>query len=244
MTTQDTRHDELLPDYPQDRAARYRAAGLWGDLTLAEELHAIALEYPDRPAVISEEGRLSFAELDERTDRIAYGLGLLGLEPGERVVFQVNNRLPSVLAWYAVLKAGLVPVATLAAHRLHEIGDISARTQAAAHLVEAGNPGFDLVAFAREHAEGSSVRQVLVIGGGFEELGEGIDLGVARRQVEQIQAGLDPDGLAVFQLSGGTTGVPKLIPRRHAEYWYNAQAYARTLLGTGKPGGASDSDHP
>ena len=34
--------------------------------------------------------------------------------------------------------------------------------------------------------------------------------------------------MAVFQLSGGTTGVPKVIPRRHAEYWYNAAEYARS----------------
>ena len=44
-----------------------------------------------------------------------------------------------------------------------------------------------------------------------------------------MQAGLDPDSVAVFQLSGGTTGVPKVIPRRHAEYWYNARAYAARL---------------
>jgi 2,3-dihydroxybenzoate-AMP ligase len=44
-----------------------------------------------------------------------------------------------------------------------------------------------------------------------------------------VQAGLDPDDVAVFQLSGGTTGVPKVIGRRHAEYWYNARAYASRL---------------
>ena len=46
--------------------------------------------------------------------------------------------------------------------------------------------------------------------------------------MDDVQAGLDPDDVAVLQLSGGTTGVPKVIPRRHAEYWYNAAAYART----------------
>jgi 2,3-dihydroxybenzoate-AMP ligase len=40
---------------------------------------------------------------------------------------------------------------------------------------------------------------------------------------------IDPDDVAVFQLSGGTTGVPKVIPRQHAEYWYNARAWARHL---------------
>ena len=38
--------------------------------------------------------------------------------------------------------------------------------------------------------------------------------------------GADPDAIAVIQLSGGTTALPKLIPRRHAEYWYNALATA------------------
>jgi 2,3-dihydroxybenzoate-AMP ligase len=44
--------------------------------------------------------------------------------------------------------------------------------------------------------------------------------------VQTIQADLDPTDVAVFQLSGGTTDVPKVIPRRHAEYWYNSHAYA------------------
>ena len=58
------------------------------------------------------------------------------------------------------------------------------------------------------------------------------------RPVEEIQAGIDPDDVAVFQLSGGTTGVPKVIPRLHAEYWYNAAAYARSL-GLGRRTAAS-----
>src|SRR5262249_16869226 len=36
----------------------------------------------------------------------------------------------------------------------------------------------------------------------------------------------DPDTVAVLQLSGGTSGTPKAIPRLHAEYWYNAKITA------------------
>ena len=43
------------------------------------------------------------------------------MRPGERVLLQVNNDLPAVLAWYGMLKAGLVPVATLVQHRTHEL---------------------------------------------------------------------------------------------------------------------------
>src|SRR5262249_61625603 len=62
----------------------------------------------------------------------------------------------------------------------------------------------------------------------IESLGTGADPQAARMIVEEIQRGIDPDDVAVFQLSGGTTGVPKVIPRLHAEYWYNAAAYARS----------------
>jgi len=227
-----------LPGYPPAAVRRYREAGLWADRTIAQEFHAIARRYPGREAVVSREGRMTFAGLDRRTDQIAAGLLALGLEPGDPILFQVTNRLHSIVAWYGVLKAGLIPVATLAAHRRHEISQVSARTGAVAHLVEADAPGFDLVAFAREHQAGSpAIRQVLTAGAGaagpgltrLEDLGRDADPAAARQAVEAVQAGLDPDDVAVFQLSGGTTGVPKVIGRRHAEYWYNARAYASRL---------------
>jgi len=227
--------DERLVGYPADFASRYRDAGLWGTRTIAEEFHEIALAHPDRLAVVDLTGRVTFRELDERSDALATGLAGLGLAPGDPVLFQVTNRLEAVVAWYAVLKAGLVPVATLAAHRGHEIGEISRRVGAVAHLVEAGTRGFDLVDFAvgqqRDHP---TLRHVLVIGAAdgrgteLSTLGTGIAASTARSTVEEIQHAIDPDDVAVFQLSGGTTGVPKAIPRRHAEYWYNAAEYARS----------------
>lgn len=223
----------LVP-YPEADARRYRDAGLWGTATIATEFHRVALAHPDRDAVVTTTARITFRELDLRTDLVAAGLAASGLRPGDPVLFQVTNRLESVVAWYGVLKAGLVPVATLAAHRGHEIGAISRRVGAVAHLVEAGVRGVDLVAFAEEQQRGHpTLRHVLVIGDdprgeALDALGLEFDPAAARTLVEGIQAGIDPDDVAVYQLSGGTTGVPKVIPRLHAEYWYNAAAYARS----------------
>ena len=227
--------DKVVP-YPDELVRQYRLAGLWGTRTIADEFHAAAAAHPDQDAVVALDGRLTFRELDERSDQLAAGLAGLGLVPGDPVLFQVTNRLGAVLAWYGVLKAGLVPVATLAAHRGHEIGGISRRVGAVAHLVEAGTGNFDLVGFAAEQQrDHPTLRHLLVLGGedgaagtAVESLGAGIDPAVARQLVEQIQRGIDPDEVAVFQLSGGTTGVPKVIPRLHAEYWYNAAAYAHS----------------
>ncbi|MHA6782154.1 (2,3-dihydroxybenzoyl)adenylate synthase [Pseudonocardia saturnea] len=222
------RNDDRIVGYPEEFVRRYRDAGLWGTRTIAEELHEVALAHPERPAVVALDGRTTFRELDERTDALATGLVGLGLAPGDPVLFQVTNRLGSVVAWYGVLKAGLVPVCTLAAHRGHEIGEISRRVGAVAHLVEAGTRGFDLVGFAVEQQRGHpTLRHVLVLDE-LGSLGSGTDPATARAVVGEIQRAIDPDDVAVFQLSGGTTGAPKAIPRRHAEYWYNAAEYARS----------------
>jgi len=189
-----SRWRDRLMRYPDDLVRRYRRSGLWGTRTIADELRAVATAHPQREAVVALDGRMTYRELDESTDVLAAGLAGLGLVPGDPVLFQVTNRLGAIVAWYGVLKAGLVPVCTLAAHRGHEIGEISRRTGAVAHLVEAGTRGFDLVGFAAEQRrDHPTLRHVLVLGP-----------------------------------SGGTTGVPKVIPRLHAEYWYNAAAYARS----------------
>jgi 2,3-dihydroxybenzoate-AMP ligase len=233
------RWGDRLPPFPEDATRRYQAAGKWENLTIAEQLHATAQRLPDREAVVALDGQVSYAKLDAQTDRIAVGLHEMGLSPGDPVLFQVNNRLSSILAWYGVLKAGLVPVATLAQHRRHEIDQISRRTEAAAHLVDATPGGkFDFLAFAVQYAAGhGSLRHVLSIGGAqprsgttrLEDLGADVEPESAREVVQAIQDDLDPTDVAVFQLSGGTTDIPKVIPRRHAEYWYNSHAYALGL---------------
>ncbi|MEQ3551734.1 AMP-binding protein [Pseudonocardia nematodicida] len=226
-----TRWGDALVRYPAGRAHAYRAAGLWGTATIADELHRVARAHPDRDAVVVVDGRATYRELDQRTDALAAGLAGLGLRPGDPVLFQVSNTLAAVVAWYGVLKAGLVPVATLAAHRGHEVSAISRQVGAVAHLVETGGK-FDLVGFAVDQArDHPTLRHVLVVGDdprgvGLDALAAGADPPRARERVAVIQAGIDPDDVAVFQLSGGTTGVPKVIPRLHAEYWYNAAAYA------------------
>nr|WP_218680668.1 AMP-binding protein [Rhodococcus qingshengii] len=229
----------LVP-FPEERAHCYLDSGAWSSDPTGRRLHQVANQFPDRPAVIAAEGQMSFAELDRRTDQIAAALIRLGLRRLDPVIFQLNNRLETVLAWYGCIKAGLVPVATLAAHRMHEIGHISRKVGAVGHIVEAGLPSFDLVEFAREHAAGHpTMRHIITVGDvesndrddvtRLEDLGLDIDPHTAHAVVEQIAIQTDPSDVAAFQLSGGTTGVPKVIPRIHAEYWNNALLYADSL---------------
>jgi 2,3-dihydroxybenzoate-AMP ligase len=234
--------DSRLLRYPAELSDRYASQGMWSDIPTAERFHRVASKYPKRPAVIAPDGQMSYEELDIRTDQIAAGLHNLGLTAGEPVLFQLENALSSILAWYATLKAGLIPVATLAAHRQHEIGTISTRVGAVAHIVNSTSTKFDFVDFASTHATSSpTMRLVLTTGRSapasdpvvsLDALGAEIDPASARQTVKRIQSGIAPEDIAVFQLSGGTTGTPKVIPRIHAEYWNNALFYSQRLART------------
>jgi 2,3-dihydroxybenzoate-AMP ligase len=227
--------DGRLTSFPSVFVDRYRAAGLWGTLPIGAEFHETAAKQAFRPAVVAAEGSLTYAELDGRTDRLALGLAELGLFPGDRVIVQLTNKIHAIVIWYALLKAGLIPVCTLAAHRGYEIGSISRKVGAVAHVVESSPSGFDHVAFAsQQQADHPTMRHVLTAaapasapGIPIERLINEAHPGLARERVAAIQAAISPDEIACFQLSGGTTGVPKVIPRLHAEYWYNARSFAQ-----------------
>lgn len=208
------------------------------ELTIAQEFRRTAVAFADSVALVTPAEELTYAELDARSDRVAVGLRELGLAPGDRVLMQFTNTGWAVVTWYGLLKAGLVPVATLAQHREHELFEIARQCRPAGHLIEAEFAGQDLVALARATAGVvDSLRVLLTVGCSsppagavaVESLGASASDAGARAAVDEIQAGIGPDALACLQLSGGTTSVPKLIPRRQAEYWLNARLYAEGM---------------
>ncbi|MYW90763.1 AMP-binding protein [Amycolatopsis rubida] len=223
------RHDAAL-------AATYIEAGAWTERTLIQRFRDVARRHPDRSAVIGPDMSFTYAELDVRSDQVATAVLEAGLRPGDAVLLQVDNSAEGVLGFYALLKAGAVPVATLAAHRAHELRHIGGIVGARGHLIDTGVSNGALAALSHEASSYiPALEHRFCVSGeapGFlriAELGLSIPAGVARTSVDEVQSRIDPRSVAVFQLSGGTTGTPKVIPRLHAEYWNNGVALARTL---------------
>src|SRR5262249_4662011 len=135
---------------PQPDLERYAAAGLYADETMGEAFTSIANRFPDRVAVSDGTRALTFRELDAWTDRVAAGLLAIGLKPLDRAVFQLANGIELVVCVLACLKAGVIPIATLTAHRRAEIGYLARHSGARAHFICSDDPKFDFVAFARE----------------------------------------------------------------------------------------------
>lgn len=225
-----------ITGFPSDLVQHYREVGHWGDRTIAEQFRETARNWPNRDAVATSDTSITYRDLDQWSDRVAYGLSECGIPGGSPVLLQLTNRLETIVIWYGLLKAGLIPVCTLAVHRGHEIGQISRQVGAVGHVVDANYTSIDLVQFGQDLADDHpTLRTLIAIGTGpevtgalrFEDLGRDTNPTTARAHVEAVQSGISPTDVAVLQLSGGTTGVPKVIPRLHAEYWYNARSYAQ-----------------
>ncbi|GAA2266764.1 bifunctional salicyl-AMP ligase/salicyl-S-ArCP synthetase MbtA [Streptomyces amakusaensis] len=217
-----------LPDgpaftpWPAEDARRYRDLGHWRGTALGELPRAWAARSGDRTALVSGDRRLSYTELDRRADTLAAGLLALGIAPGDRVLVQLPNSADFAVLLFALARCAAIPVLTLPAHRRSEIAHLAALSEAVAYVVPDRHAGFDHRALAAEVAERvPTLRHILVAGdpGPFTALD-----GVSAEPGPLPTA--DPSAPAVLLVSGGTTGKPKLIPRTHDDYAYNARASA------------------
>jgi 2,3-dihydroxybenzoate-AMP ligase len=218
------RHDSRFVPYPPEFVERYRAAGYWGSKTIGDELRAVAAARPETEALVTDERRLTYAELDAGSDAVAARLTAAGLRPGDPVIMQVGNTAETIESFYGLIKMGAVPVCTLIPFGHHEIDAIATITGARAHLIQADIPDRDLVAFAKETKDRVGSLELILTIRGDAAGATRIDTGPAAAGSALTTPGGDPDALAILQLSGGTTGTPKAIPRLHAEYWYYGRA--------------------
>ncbi|MFC0623419.1 (2,3-dihydroxybenzoyl)adenylate synthase [Kribbella deserti] len=198
--------------WPADLAALYRSLGYWNGTPLGSLLSG-----RQGLALVAGDTRLTYDELERRVDRLAAGLVRLGIGAGDRVVVQLGNSRGFVELSFALFRLGALPVYALPAHREHEIAHLCRVTNAAAYAIPDQVAGFDYRQLARSVGPGL----VLVEG----DPAEFVSLASVDSEPVELPP-VDPSGVALYLLSGGTTGTPKLIPRTHDDYAYNARASA------------------
>ncbi|GGT21502.1 (2,3-dihydroxybenzoyl)adenylate synthase [Streptomyces griseoviridis] len=212
---------------PQEEIDRYRAAGYWTGEPLGAALRRWAATHRDRTALVGEGRRISYAGLDSWADRLAAGLRGLGIGPGDRVVVQLPNAPDFVAVCFGLFRLGAVPVFSLPAHRSYEVRHLCELSGAVAHVVPGSQRGFDHVGMSVAlRKEVPSLRHTLVVGEprpgtpGDVVLLDGLTGHPGKAYAP------DPTDAAFFLLSGGTTALPKLIPRTHDDYGYQIRATA------------------
>ena len=223
--------------FPPEYAKRYRARGYWLDKSLATEFAAVFTRFAERVALIDGERRFTYADVDLQSDNLALNLIALGFKPLDRVVLQLPNVAEFVVLYFALQKIGAIPIAALATHRYNEVSQFVDIAQAVACVYPERQSDFTFGPMIARVADASPCLKFRIVlgpaGPGELSLSELIDRPATLPQSALSGFAADPEDPCIFQLSGGTTGVPKLIPRTHNDYAYNSKTAAQVCGVTG-----------
>lgn len=214
--------------WPPEFARRYRQEGYWLDKTITEILEESFERFASNPLLIAaQSGRVySYEECGRLVTRLALHLKSLGLELYDRVILQLPNQPEVLLTYLAILKAGGIPIMALPPHQEAEIGFFAKLAEARALVIPAVFRKADKQQMAENILKEAPSLDIVLVGGGtprqgFHSLDALLADPIEERTVDRAFPRPDPDLPAVLQLSGGTTGIPKLIPRTHNDYIYN-----------------------
>ncbi|WP_211745684.1 (2,3-dihydroxybenzoyl)adenylate synthase [Paenibacillus sp. Marseille-Q4541] len=210
--------------WPEEEVTRYKNLGYWQGITFSELLTERAKRYPLQAAIISGEKRWTYEDLHQEVEQLAAGLIHLGIQKEDRIVVQLPNIGELLVVIFALFRIGALPVFALPSHRQSEIFYISEYVVAKAYIIQDMYGGYDYRKMAAElqHAV-STIKHVFVVGEplGFQSL-RSLYADPASVTFSETQAG----EVAFLQLSGGSTGLPKLIPRTHDDYIYSLHGSA------------------
>jgi len=176
--------------------------------TVAELLDVPVAENPDKAAIIFEGSTTTYRQLDGAANRVANALIGMGLEPGDRVAVQLENRPEFVEIFFGIMRAGGVMVPTSVMYKAEEmrhiLTDSGSRFLFVSNAVAAIAPQLD------------SVDQVVELGGtNLPDSVEYMDL-VLESSPIRPQVSVQPEAKAVIQYTSGTTGKPKGAVVSHA----------------------------
>ena len=203
--------------WPDEFARRYREKGYWQDLPLTEILtrHADS----DATAIIDGERRYSYRQFHQAVNNLASSLQGQGIRRGETALVQLGNVAEFYITFFALLQLGVAPVNALFSHQRSELNAYASQIEPALLIADTAHALFADDAFLSQFVAGHQSVRVVMLRGGEDEYD--LQAAMARPADNFVPAPTPADEVAFFQLSGGSTGTPKLIPRTHNDYYYS-----------------------
>ncbi|KKD01599.1 (2,3-dihydroxybenzoyl)adenylate synthase [Photobacterium halotolerans] len=224
-----------LTPWPPALAEQYRRKGYWTDVPMTDILTRHQDERADHRALVCGERSWTYRQLEQDAEQLAASLLQLGVKSGDTALVHLPNVAEFYIVFFALMKVGVVPVNALFSHNRHELTAYAEQIQPTLAIVSSRHSLFTDGAFAQALSQQvPSLRHWLV--DGDAEFGDSLAAAIAGTQAERAQLNQTDEALnwpvlsaaevAFFQLSGGSTGTPKLIPRTHNDYYYSVRASA------------------
>jgi 2,3-dihydroxybenzoate-AMP ligase len=213
--------------WPDAFARRYRDKGYWRGEPLTEILRYACRHRPDSIALICGDRSFTYAELDAKSSRLASNLMRRGIEQGDTALVQLPNVAEFYIVFFALLKMGVAPVNALFSHDKLEMTAYAQQLQPKLLIASAEHHLFADRVYVTGLRSFAPTLSVVAIHGrteyaeNLEALWQGDSDGAEDKPRPSAA-----DQMAFFQLSGGSTGIPKLIPRTHDDYYYSVRRSA------------------
>jgi 2,3-dihydroxybenzoate-AMP ligase/mycobactin salicyl-AMP ligase len=231
--------------FPKELVEQYSQKHYWTGITIGEMLDRTCDLYPYKEALVAGEIRLTYCQLREWIDRAAIAFLELGIKKLDRVLLQIPNWAEFVYAYYGLHKIGAIPVMCIPRFSQREIEHFSEITEARAWIVPLRFEKIDylpMIESIRSHHP--LLKHILMIDSteqekqllpegtlSFNHLLKKIDLNQYPKDYLQSFRP-DPNEICHLMPTGGTTGLPKLVPRTHNDWLcnieYRAKAWQRS----------------
>ncbi len=222
--------------FPKEWADLYRRKRWWLGIPLGEMLDRTCDLHPNKEALVAGEVRLTYRQLRKQTDRAALAFLELGIQKLDRVLLQIPNWAEFVFAYYGLHKIGAIPVMCIPRFSQREIEHFFKITEAKAWIVPFRFEKIEYKPMIEAlRSQPSSLKHILVI----ESMGkedepfpeETIPFNALLKKVDLLRYPKDhlqsfrpdPDEICHLMPTGGTTGLPKLVPRTHNDWLCNVE---------------------
>jgi 2,3-dihydroxybenzoate-AMP ligase/mycobactin salicyl-AMP ligase len=213
--------------YPPEVISEYIANGWWQNLTYGDILDQSTERYLSKIAVIDETTQLTYSQLREKVDRFAIALLELGVKKYDRLLLQLPNRHEFVIVYYAMQRIGAVPMLAIPRHGYREMSHFFMLTEPVGWIVPLRDRAYEFSPLIDQvRPEAKSLKHLIMIEDG-EKLPVGAlslekliaDVRLSDYPIDYLkQFQPDPNDVALILPTGGTTGLPKGVPRTHNSY--------------------------
>jgi 2,3-dihydroxybenzoate-AMP ligase len=221
------------PYKPED-VERYVKYRWWLGLTWGDMFDKATDLYPRKEGLVDDTARFTYRELREKVDRLAIGFMSLGIKERDFVLLQLPNWHEFIFAFFALQKIGAIVVLLVARHGLSEINYLSSLTHPVAWIGPDHYKNTEYLAMVQQAMkENKELRHLISVRSPqntaftpLEGLIEGSEL--TKSSLEALAARRpDPLEVSIILPTGGTTGLPKAVPRTHNDYIASVEYHTR-----------------
>lgn len=209
----------------------YFEKGFWQHQLLGDLVSQWRELYGTHIALAAGNEEVNYEQLAQRVSILASSFHQQGIKQGDTVMVQLPNNLDFVYSCFALFQIGAIPILAMPAQRESDILALCQIALPKAYIVAENHLGHDFLSMAKTIKSTCSSIKTIIVSTTANNVEDCVTISSLLKQPISKESFLtkqiSPTDTALMLLSGGTTGTPKLIPRRHCDYHYNATASAQ-----------------